>query len=297
MKRLFVFIIGLVFVSSCNKKEAQDISQIVVCGDDKVLIIDALSSNVNDVKVVWEWKASDVASSLPAQYQQYLRTLDECKPVNKNKHILLTSSSGAVVLIDRATKKCLFYAHTPNAHSAEMLPEGKIAVALSTHSQGNRLELYDINYPEKVLFSDSLYSGHGAVWLEKRQRFYALGYDQLREYSLKDWDTPAPSLTLERKWNIPFESGHDLSPVSGDRLLVSGHEGVYFFDIQSGKFTPFEPLATTLNVKSVNFIEATGEIVYTKAEESWWTFNVYFRNPQKKLNIPDIKLYKVRLLL
>ena len=58
---------------------------------------------------------------------------------------------------DRETKKSLFYAHVPNAHSAEYLPKDRIAVALSTHSAGNSLELYELNKPEKVIFRDSLF--------------------------------------------------------------------------------------------------------------------------------------------
>jgi hypothetical protein len=269
---------------------------IVACGDDKVMIIDADASNEDDVKVIWTWSVSEAANQLPKEYQRYMNTLDECKPVNNNTQLLLTASSGGVVLLEIATKRCLFYANVPMAHSADLLPGGKIAVALSTNPKGNSIELYDIHQSEKVLFRDDFYSGHGAVWNAAKDRFYALGYDELREYSRKDWDSATPKLVLEKKWKIPIESGHDLSLIAADKLLVSGHEGVVTFDIADEKFTPFQPLQSVENVKSVNYDKTSGRLIYTKAEESWWTFHIYFENPNKKLHIPKVKLYKVRTL-
>ena len=292
MKTIITYLIISFFFVACNKPAGE----LILCGDDKILIIDEQASNGSDVKIVWSWQASDAASQLPEAYQRYLRTMDECKPVDGGKNILATSSSGGVLLIERATKKILFYAYVPNAHSADVLPGGRIAVALSTHQDGNSLELYDRNQPEKVLFKDSLYSGHGVIWNDKRQRLYALGYDDLREYSLLNWNTSSPSLKLEKKWIIPGISGHDLFPVSDNELLITEHYGVHSFDISAEKFTPFEPLKTAANVKSVNYISKTQKLVYTIAEESWWTFNIYIRNPDKTINIPDIKMYKVRIL-
>jgi len=292
MKPIIIFFIFSIFFVGCNSPR----SELIICGDDKILIIDEHASNGKDVKVVWNWQASDVASQIPEIYQKRLISMDECKPVDGGKNLLVTSSSGAVLLIERETKKCLFYAYTPNAHSADVLPGGRIAVALSTNPNGNSIEIYDRNRPEQVLFKDSLYSGHGAVWNDNRQRFYALGYDELREYSLVDWNSSSPVLKLEKKWTIPGRSGHDLSLVSVDELLVSEHYGVHSFDITSETFSPFEPLKTAENIKSVNYIKKSQKLVYTIAEESWWTFNIYIKNPDKTINIPDVKMYKVRLL-
>jgi hypothetical protein len=292
MKSLFI---STCLLLSCSAATGEQFHEIIACGDDKVIIIDAEASNEDSVTVTWEWKTADAASQLPEEYQKYMRTINDCKPVNNNTQLLLTASSG-VLLLERTTKNCLFYAHVPNAHSADVLPGGRIAVALSIHPDGNRIELYDIDKPEQVLFRDSLYSGHGAVWVAEKNLFFALGYDELRAYSLKDWDTSAPGLTLEKKWPLPVESGHDLSLVSGDELLLSGHESVYSFDILTEKFIPFEPLRSTKDVKSVNYNDKTAELVYTKAEENWWTYHIYFKNPDKTLTIPHIKLYKVRAI-
>ena len=290
MKKIILFFAVCLWISSCSNIP----KEIIACGDDTILIINEQESEGTDVKIVWSWKVADAASQLPEIYQKYLIPLDECKPVDGGKNLLVTSSNGGVVLIERATKKCLFYAYAPMAHSADVLPGGLIAVALSTNPNGNSIELYNRNHSEHVLFKDSLYSGHGAVWNDTRQRFYALGYDELREYSLVNRESSSPALKLERKWKIPGIGGHDLYPVSDDELLVSEHHGVHSFDIANEKFTPFEPLSHAENIKSVNYIKSSKKLMYTIAEESWWTFNIYLKNPDKTIHIPGIKLYKVR---
>ena len=269
-------------------------NHVAVCGGKEVKIIDMEKSQGAALHEVWSWRIDDPTEGLPAEYAEYLNPLDECKFVDGNSKLLLTSSSSAVVLIDLKTKKNLFYARVPMAHSADLLPGGRVAVALSTHKLGNSLELYDIAQPEKVLWRDSLYSGHGAVWHVERESLYALGYDVLREYKLKDWQSDTPSLELKQSWPIPVKSGHDLVKVDKERMLVSGHEGVYWFDVESGEYSPFEPLQSTENVKSVNYDAKSGRLVYTKAEESWWTHHIYQENPTKVITIDDMNIYKVR---
>ena len=290
MRIMIVFFVFCFFFAGCNHQSRE----IIACGDDQIIILDEQTSDGRNLKTVWSWKVADASTQLPDVYQEYLIPLDDCKSVDGGKNLLATSSRGGVVLIERTTKKCLFHAYAPMAHSADMLPNGLIAVALSTHANGNSIELYDRNRPEQVLYKDSLYSGHGVVWNAKRQRLYALGYDELREYSPVDWDTPSPALKLERKWTIPGIGGHDLFPVSDDQLLISEHHGVHSFDISGETFSPFEPLSSAEHVKSVNYIGESKKLMYTQAEESWWTYNIYLRNPDKTINIPEVKLYKAR---
>lgn len=267
---------------------------VALCGGKEVKIIDMTKSEGQEVAQVWQWNIEEPTEGLPAEYAKHLNPLDECKFVDGNSKLLLTSSGSATVLLDIESRRCLFYARTPMAHSADLLPEERIVVALSTHKKGNSLELYDIDSPEKVIWKDSLYSGHGAVWHAKRESLYALGYDVLREYKLKDWASDNPSLEKVAEWPIPVKSGHDLSLADDSRMLVSGHEGVYFFDVESGEFSPFEPLKETRNIKSVNYCPKSGRTVYTKAEESWWTHNIYQQNPDKRVTIDSLRIYKVR---
>ena len=266
-----------------------------VCGNGMVRIINMAESDSTDIKEVWRWDKDDPQANLPKGYDKLMRNVDECKFVDNNTKMLLTASGDGMMLIDMETKAILSYAHVPMAHSADLLPGNRIAVALSTHKRGNALEIYDIDTPEKVVFRDSLYSGHGVVWNEKRQRLYALGYKELREYELVNWDTDQPSLRQVKMWEIPMKSGHDLSPVDKDRMLVSAHEGVMWFDINKEEFSPFEPLHNVENVKSVNYDPKTGKLIYTKGEIKWWTHHIYQENPEKVITMDSLNVYKVRV--
>ena len=125
---------------------------------------------------------------------------------------------------------------------------------------------------------------------------YALGYNELREYSLGNWNTENPSLHLGKSWELPDHGGHDLISVSESRLLLTSHDGVWNFNIPQEKFSPFVPLESVQNVKSVNYDEITQRLIYTKGEISWWTHHIYCRNPDKIIAVKDIRVYKVRII-
>ena len=294
MKRLSRIFLGLLVAMIATGCSTYNENHLAICGGNEVKIIDLSKSNGREINEVWSWNIEDGIEGLPAEYSKYLMPLDECKFVDSNKKLLLTSSHSAVVLLDIKSKKCDFYARVPMAHSADLLPNNRIAVALSTNKAGNSLEIYDISQPEKVLWRDSLYSGHGAVWHAEQESLYALGYDVLREYKLKDWNTDAPALELVASTPIPVKSGHDLVKVDNERMLVSGHEGVMWFDVESKEFSPFEPLKDTHNVKSVNYNHKLNRLIYTKGEVSWWTHNIYQKNPDKMITIDSMNVYKVR---
>lgn len=294
MKKLSRIFLGLLVAMIATGCSTYNENHLAICGGKEVRIIDLSKSNGREINEVWNWNIEDGIEGLPAEYSKYLMPLDECKFVDSNKKLLLTSSHSAVVLLDIKSRKCDFYARVPMAHSADLLPNNRIAVALSTNKAGNSLEIYDISQPEKVLWRDSLYSGHGAVWHAERESLYALGYDVLREYKLKDWNTDAPALELVASTPIPVKSGHDLVKIDEQRMLVSGHEGVMWFDVESKEFSPFEPLKDTHNVKSVNYNHKLDRLIYTKGEVSWWTHNIYQKNPDKTITIDSMNVYKVR---
>ncbi len=109
MKRWFIFLMsglaGLFMLSGCGSK----LPEIIAGGDDQVIIIDAATSDTSNLNIVWSWNAGE-ATGLPAVYKDYIRSVDDCKPVDNNSKILLTSSSGAAVVVERETKRTLFYA-------------------------------------------------------------------------------------------------------------------------------------------------------------------------------------------
>ena len=301
MRTVLIFLTGcLLFMQAPGLVSADEPSRLktgdlVVCGDDKVRVYDGAAARNGRAEIIWSWQAAEADGQLPDAYFEKLRSLDDCKPVSGGTQLLITSSSGATVLLEMATKRVLFYARTPMAHSADLLPGGRIAVANSTHDEGNSLELYDVRMPEKRLFKDTLYSGHGAVWVADRNELFALGFNRLHVYRPRDWDTPHPTLEKIRSYVLPAGGGHELSATGSGRLLVSAHHHVWLVDMQTGEFTPFDPLKGLSNVKSANYDVETGAVVYTIAEESWWTHHVYGINPDFQLDIPDIDAYKVRV--
>ncbi len=287
-------------LSACSGEKAEEAvwgDYVVACGDSDLYIVDASKSTDDSLAVLWHWNVFESYGQIPDDYRHKIRVLDDCKPVDGGERLLLTSSAGGTLLLDIATRKCLFYASTPMAHSADKLPGDRIAVANSTNPLGNSLEIYDVSNPDVCIWKDTLYSGHGAVWSEKYSSLFALGFDELRRYSLKDWETESPSLVLEETFKLPGTGGHDLGKAGEDALTVTNTTGTYLFDIQGKSFSPFAPLEGVRHVKSLNYDPATGKVVYTVAETSWWTSHVYMKGPDNVLEFdPEWRLYKVRVL-
>lgn len=270
-------------------------AELIVCGDSLVQIVDVPHSKGGEPAIVWEWNAQE-AEDLPAEYRtNYFRAIDDCKPAEGGTKILVTSSSGGVVVIDRGSKRVLFRTVVPMAHSVELLPHGHIAVAGSTHPQGNCLAIYSLQTPDAPVINLELYSGHGVVFFDKTSDLYALGYADLRRYQVTFDDQQQIALELKNTWKIPGESGHDLAydPREKD-LLVTEHTSVWRFDMASHQFTEFAPLLGREDVKSVSVHAPTGTFAYVQAEEQWWSPRVRFLDTHFDLKFPGRRLYKAR---
>jgi hypothetical protein len=264
--------------------------ELIVCGSAEVYILDL---NRKPVEKVWSWRASD-SPEIPEAMRPQFRNTDECKSVDGGKRILITSSSDGIALVERATRKALFYASAGGAHSAEMLPSGLIAVAssVSLSALSNRLVLFDSKRSGVPLFDTALVSGHGVVWDERRQVLWVLGLRTLSTYRLTD----KPALVQESASTLPEWNGHDLMAAAGtDLLSVSTHSHVWKFDRAKKAFAPHPHLANTGSVKSVSVHPQTGEIVWTVADRpAWWTATLRFLNPESTIVRTGERLYKAR---
>lgn len=273
--------------------------EIYACGDGQVR---AYEIDDGEAKETWRWSVAE-AEDLPDLYRERLfRAIDECKSVDDGKSVLITASSGGVVLLDRETKAVRFRANSPMAHSAELLPGNRLAVALSTHKNGNRLEVYDLSKDEEPLFHLELYSGHGVVWDAQRERLFALSFGMVQAFSLTDWDSPNPSLTETKRWELPGDhGGHDLSldPVTR-KYLVTTTDAAWWFDPEAENeaeaFQPYPPLNPAPHVKSLEL--TARRAAWVQAEESWWAFGFTVadrdgENP-RRIDVPELHLYKVR---
>lgn len=281
---LFFLMSGTSFGQSQKKEKS-----FLVCGDSKVMLVDYAGSSSGKPAIIWTWDGQK-ATDLPESFQsRKFNTMDDCKSVNNGKQVLVSSSSGAIALLDAKDRKVLFYAAVPNAHSIELLPGNLIAAAASTDAEGNKIMLFDASQPEKLLSQDSLYSAHGTVWHEKNQRLYALGYDVLRTYQIADGQ-----LVRDQEWKIPGESGHDLTLApDGKSFFITEHTGVWRFDLEREEFAKIPGFPDAENIKSIGENQS-GQFIYTVPEESWWTFHVSFHQPALQVAFPDVKVYKAR---
>jgi hypothetical protein len=273
-----------------NKTKAQTIpdNAFLVCGDSKILLVDYKHSKDSIPNVIWNWDAK-TAADLPDNYRAKFKTVDDCK--HSGDLILISSSTGAVAIVNRKTNKTIFYADAAMAHSVELLPGNLLAVAASTHAQGNKLFLFDINKGNKPVYSDTLYSGHGVVWDSNRKSLFTLNYTDLREYKL---NSDAKTLTLKQVWKIPGRGGHDLQMApDGQRLFITSETDMCEFNLASQQFTAPRDFKATPNVKSMGQNTAL-QFIYTIPEQSWWTFHVKFANPTRSFSFPDMKVYKAR---
>ncbi|RAK00153.1 hypothetical protein LX87_01851 [Larkinella arboricola] len=291
MKKISV-LLSLMAISFASVAQSPKEKLLLVCGDSKVLLVDYQNGKDTIPAVVWTWDAHE-AMDLPAEFRtRKFNTMDDCKAIQNGEQILVSSSSGAIAIINRKDKKVLFHASVPNAHSIELLPNDLIAAAASTNPTGNRIMLFDRKQPDKPLFSDSLYSAHGVVWDQKRQSLYALGMTALREYKLVR--TGSPSLKLVQEWKIPGNSGHDLQPtLDGNFLYLTETGGAWQFDLKKHTFTKIPGFTDAPHTKSVGR-DRSGQFIYTVPEESWWTFHVRFQHPTHALSFPNMKVYKAR---
>jgi hypothetical protein len=268
--------------------------RLYACGDSEIR-----EYRIDGPKAVetWRWTAT-TASDLPKDYQDSLMaTIDDCKPVDGGHTILATSSTGGVALIDRRTSRVLFRAKVPNAHSADMLPDGRIAVALSVGAGGDKLMIFDRRQIETPISSVTLASGHGVVWDKGRQRIFALSRDLVQSFVLEVSGINPPSLREMQRWALPgSRDGHDLSLRHDGQYFVTTDDGVWIFDPDTAKFSAFAALNPESQVKSIGLLQ--NQLAWVKATENWWAHGFTLMDLKSaKRNyypVPGIRLYKVR---
>lgn len=266
-------------------------SELIVCGWNEVYIIDIASTDPRPKKL-WTWKAAD-HSEIPEDIRKRFGTTDECKPVRGGSKILITSSGGGIALVDRASGKPEFWAVVPYAHSADILPNGRIVVAGSTSAT---LVVLDRESPEEILYKAELLSAHGVVWDNRRQTLWALGDREIRSYRLRRWYSDAPYLELSGTYPLPEAGGHDLYPVPGtSKLSVSTRAHCYLFDRVTHGLEPHDLLPKALDVKGLSLHPETGRLACVRAKApNWWSDEIHLLNPAGTVHLPGERIYKAR---
>ena len=296
MKHYALYLGRVMAAVLCALPASSIASTLIACGSQEIRMYDT----DRPAAPMWRWNASERHDGLPDAYRHgLLDHIDECKPVQGNRAILSTASSGATVLIDVKTGRVEFFARTPMAHSAELLPDHRVVVADSLAEAGNRLEVYDLSRSEQPLFHVDLHAGHGALWQKDRHILYALGDEELRAYALIHWESTHPGLKEVGHWPLPSKNGHDLSPIPGqDAFVITTDEKVWRFNLPDHRFSPFSPLQDRAGVKAVSIHPFTGQIAFQQTEESWWSYRVSLLSPTGDIPMGNgMRLYKVRWLI
>ena len=292
---------------STEKLAEDESTELVFCGDNHVFVINAaVAKDSYKEGLIWSWDARTAASELGLAADR-CDHLDECKFVDNGTKLLLTSSYGWCILLDYATSKVLFHATgLPNAHSAEYLPGGYIAVATSTGSTANhnKVHIYNSAKSEVSLANADLYSGHGVVWDYKRNVLYAAGGNVIKIFRINGLGTDKPSFELVKSITAPQGGIHDINRVDDNTITVAGSKA-YLFNVETEQFTEMSLFSGSTALKSLNYNAETGEVWYTDAtipegDESWSSHKIrYSRNtsasaPDRIINV-DIDMYKVRV--
>ncbi|MBP6963553.1 MAG: hypothetical protein KBC96_04010 [Armatimonadetes bacterium] len=266
-------------------------SELIVCGGSEVYIFDT-SSTDSPPKKLWTWRAAD-HPEIPEDARKRFGSTADCKPVRGGRKILITSSGGGVALVDRASGKCEFCAVVPYAHSADIVPNGRIVVAASTSSE---LVVLDGKSPAKIICTADLVSAHGVVWDRARRTLWALGDKEIRSYRLRGWYSDAPQLELSGTHPLPEGGGHDLYPVPGTSMLsVSAWSRCFLFDTETHGIRPHDLLLKAYSIKSLDLSPDTGRLAYVQAEGgNWWSDDIHLLNPSGTITLPGERIYKAR---
>ena len=291
--RLLVRLLHALLLLSTPMARAGD--ELLVCGWDEVFALKVGESDRISTNKVWSWRARD-CPNLPEQLRDKFGSTDECKPVEGGRKILITSSGGGVALVERASGKALFATFVGNAHSAEMLPRDRVVVAASTHAEGNRLAVFDLNQPEQAIFTTELQAAHGVVWDEKRQVLWALGFEELNGYRLANWAGAQPKLHMASSYPLPDSSGHDLQAApNSDLLVLTTGSHVYVFDRERRAFFPHLTWGGKAGVKCVSIHPRTRQTAIIQASDRhWWSDTVQWLTFEIALRLPGARLYKAR---
>ena len=247
---------------------------------------------------LWTWTATN--SNLPEWAKPLFTTTSDCKPCPGNR-VLITSSGGeslqgGVALIEPWNSNVVFFARATNAHSAELLPANRVAVAVSDDYLGtaDRLVIFDLAQPDVELFSVHLQAAHGVVWDEERQILWGLALPYLRAYQLQNWNSQ-PQLTVLSTLTLPGLNGHDMYPVpNSPDLLIATDSNCWLFNRDTWTFRKHPQLGDSGNVKGLSMHPMTGRIVYVRAEIQWWSENLQLLSPDGTSHLPGEHFYKAR---
>ena len=261
-------------------------------------------------KIVWEWKPSKDANLKAAGLAGKFGNVDECKPSDDGKRILVCASSCGFAVVDVATTNAVaagcvnLPGKCANLHSICELPDGNLVVA---GSQAGGLMVVDIKskpFSRSSHVTTNDYRGaHGALWDAKRNCLWATGEKPLTRFF---YDPKTKTLKRDKSWNAekPFSycCGHDLvwCDKEHNRIASTLGNGIAVLDLKSADKTDMMEISETLpgSVKGLSYDGGERLAVYMDKTafkgKPWTTINIHVDGNGKSrvYTLPGCGFYK-----
>lgn len=190
--------------------------------------------------LVWRWSAKEDNGFTGLTHAWGLPTDAKVRCCDRwdGQWMVVTDSLGLAAIVPYPSGDARKWAQNVggNPHSAELLPDGNIAVAAST---GGWVRVYASSQgADAAAYAEYPFPGaHGVEWDAERGILWALGDDHL--VALEVSGTPdEPHIRETLKVPLPSPGGHDVHPVYGDRdrLWISTRAKVYQYIKSTGQF-------------------------------------------------------------
>lgn len=277
-------------------------------GFDQIDILDPTEAAFGAAKTVWTWKPTaangfgDLAGTWGLPDEAQLRHLGD------QQYLLTTDSDGLAAVVPYPQGTGSYWATnvgaSNNPHSAELLPDGNVAV---TASNGGFVRVYTASQgPRSTTFAQfDLPGAHGVYYEDTTRLLWAVGNGDLVGLAVGG-TAAAPTITEVVDTPLPegpSSFGHDVYPVRGDkdRLWVTTVAGVYQYSLSAHTFTKDFPGQASIdrpNVKSIGDDPRTGQVVDSAIQTGnacpWCTDTVDLYRPRHQLTLHGGQIYKAR---
>ncbi|MCQ2388208.1 MAG: DUF6528 family protein [Kiritimatiellae bacterium] len=303
-----LFVIGI--FAKFGGEKASAAADAVRAEDWRIVATDQATSNLvflsgapgAKAEFLWRWDPAKDPGLKPGDAGLFA-AIDECKVREHGDFVLVNASCGGVAGVDVKKGRVAWYANAGTGgagpHSADVLPDNRVAVANSTGVDA--LQIVDVREhpldPARQTVKNVLpvCGAHGVVFDWKRYTLFVLGYTNLYELAYRPQDV---SVKVLRQWDFSEVCGdpwgHDLVPDGRRGYYLTNHSGVWHFDPDSETFAP---ALGRRNVKSFSRDETKGDLL-SVPRERWWTDRLIVRETNGGDRVvgpfPGARFYKAR---
>lgn len=312
-KTIISFRLGLAAVAVVAALACEAKKPYVVCAEQaktRIVMLDPDVVAPQTAKIVWEWKPSKDANLKAAGLAGRFDCVDECKPSDDGKRILVCASSCGFAVVDVATTNAVaggcvnLPGKCANLHSICELPDGNLVVAGSEAGGIMVVDMSSKPFSKSHHVTTNAYRGaHGALWDAKRKCLWTTGEKPLTRFF---YDEKTKTLKRDKSWETkkPYTycCGHDL--VWGDKnhnsVAVTLGSAIAVLDLNKADRTGMMDISETLpgSVKAISYEGGERLAVYLDKTalkgKPWTTINIHVDGNGKSrvYTLPGAGFYK-----